>query len=388
MRILYVHNDYARPSGEEHASNSIVELLREHGHEVDFFKRSSAEIEGSRLGRIKAFFTGISNPCAARALARKLDEYRPDLVQVQNLYPLLSPDVFKPIKKRNIPVVMRCPNYRLFCPNGLCYNGSVCERCFGGREWNCFFHNCTGSRFKSLGYAVRGWAARATRRILDHVDVFIVQSEFQKQKFIEQGIPAGKIGIVPGLMPKLDAAESWTPGESITFVGRVSEEKGIDEFLDAARRLPELPFAVAGSYDGMPGIEKTAPPNVTFLGFLQGEALRRAYVNSRLIVVPSKWYEGFPNVIVMSMMLRKPTLTAAIGATGSIITDGVDGLLFRPTDVPDLCEKLQSLYHDLPRCEAMGNAAQLQAEKLYSREAIYRLLEEIYRGEVHSKVSS
>ena len=312
MKILYIHNDYARPSGEESASAALAEMLREHGHEVEFFRRSSAEIAGSFGGRVKAFFAGIWNPFAARAAAAKLDEFKPDLVLVQNLYPLLSPSVFRPIKARRIPVVMRCPNYRLFCPNGLCYNGAVCERCFGGREWNCALRNCAGGHFKSLGYALRGWAARVSGRILNNVDMFIVQTEFQKRKFIERGIPAEKLGIVPGIMPGIAPAESWEPGRYVTFVGRVSPEKGIDEFLAAARRMPEIPFAVAGSCDSMPEIVGSAPPNVEFLGFLRGDDLRNAYRNSRFIVVPSKWYEGFPNVIVMSMMLKKPTLTAAI----------------------------------------------------------------------------
>ena len=378
MKILYIHNDYARPSGEENASAALAQMLRDHGHEVEFFRRSSAEIADSVGGKIKAFFAGICNPCAARAVAAKLDEFKPDLVQVQNLYPLLSPSIFKPIKQRRLPVVMRCPNYRLFCPNGLCYNGEVCERCFGGREWNCALRNCAGGRFKSLGYALRGWAARVSKRILNNVDMFIVQTEFQKRKFIGQGIPEEKLGIVPGIMPDIAPAEKWEPGKYVTFVGRVSPEKGIDEFLAAARELPDIPFVVAGAYDGMPEIVKIAPPNVEFKGFLRGNDLRQVYLDSRFIVVPSKWYEGFPNVIVMSMMLKRPTLTAAIGATGSIITDGVEGALFRPGDTADLTAKIRGLYDDLPRCNAMGEAGAREAEKRYSRENIYQCLLEIF----------
>ena len=40
MKVLYVHNKYAKPSGEEHAANELVELLREHGHDVKWFTRS------------------------------------------------------------------------------------------------------------------------------------------------------------------------------------------------------------------------------------------------------------------------------------------------------------------------------------------------------------
>lgn len=379
MKILYVHNDYARPSGEEHAAASLADLLKEKGHEVEFFRRSSAEVEGKAAGKVKAFFTGISNPLAARALARRLDEYRPDLVQVQNLYPLLSPDVFRPIRKRGIPIVMRCPNYRLFCPNGLCFDRTqqVCEACFGGREWNCFLKNCEGSRFKSLGYALRGWAARVSGRILDNVDMFIVQTEFQKRKFMAQGISAERIGIVPGIMPKI-RSEGWTPGTRITFVGRVSPEKGIEDFLECARRLPQLEFAVAGSHEGMPGIVEKAPGNVRWLGFLSGDALRQAYLDSRIILIPSKWYEGFPNVIVMGMMLAKPIVTADIGATGSIIADGRTGRLYPPGDATALTQVVSELHGDLGLCEQFGTAGRQEAEALYARDRIYETLASIY----------
>ena len=63
-------------------------------------------------------------------------------------------------------------------------------------------------------------------------------------------------------MPQIKPAEEWTPGKNVTFVGRVSEEKGIDEFLEAAKRLPEISFAVAGSCDAMPNITTQAAENV------------------------------------------------------------------------------------------------------------------------------
>ena len=100
MKVLYIHNDYAKPSGEEHASGEIVHLLKEHGHEVRWFKRSSAEITGSKLGVVKSFFTGIYNPYSAKQLEKVLDEYHPEIVQAQNIYPLLSSSIFIE-KKRN-----------------------------------------------------------------------------------------------------------------------------------------------------------------------------------------------------------------------------------------------------------------------------------------------
>ena len=100
MRILYIHNDYAKPSGEETAAEAIVALLKEHGHEVEWHRRSSAEIAGSAWRQIKSLFTGLVNPCEAKAVTKHIHEFKPDLVQVQNIYPLLSPSIFPAIFSR------------------------------------------------------------------------------------------------------------------------------------------------------------------------------------------------------------------------------------------------------------------------------------------------
>ena len=380
MKILYIHNDYARPSGEEHASREIVELLREHGHEVSWFKRSSAEIVDSTLGQIKSFFTGIYNPSSAKALRKVLHEYQPDIVQVQNLYPLLSTSIFKPLRQYGAPVVMRCPNYRLFCPNGLCLDssGEVCEKCWGkGKELWCVRKNCVNSRFKSLGYAARNTFARITGNIRNGVDVFIVQSEFQKQKFMSQGIPASQIGILPGIVPVVNAADVEMR-DFVTFVGRVSAEKGIYEFIEAARALPNIPFKVAGNLDASFKMPEDLPSNVEFVGFYKGDALNELYLKSRIIVIPSKWYEGFPNVIVRGMLLKRPVITTNIGAMQSIIDHGENGLLGPPADGAALAQGIGELWNDKERCLEMGMNGRKKAETLYSREQIYETLMEIY----------
>lgn len=388
MKILYVHNEYAKPSGEEHAAGELVALLKEHGHEVRWFTRSSAEIADSSLGKLKALTAGIYNPYSARELTNVLDDYQPDVVHVQNLYPLLSPAIFKPIKKRGIPVVMRCPNYRLFCPTGLSLDpqGKVCERCWTGSELNCAIRNCMGSRMKSIGYAMRNAFARMTKMILNNVDVFIVQSDFQKQKFISQGIPAEKIGILAGISPKINVTDDTQLGKWVSFVGRVSAEKGIDEFMEAARMNPDIPFRVAGNIDINYEVPYNLPKNLEFVGFKKGDDLDRFYIDSRIIVVPSKWYEGFPNVIVRGMLHKKPVITTNIGAMQSIIDHEWNGLLVPPGNADALAKAIKSLYPNEQKCKELGICGAEKAETQYSREKIYQdLIDIYYRAKVLSK---
>lgn len=388
MRVLLAHNDYARPSGEEHACEGLAALLQSRGHEVIWFRRSSAEIAGSAAGQAKAFVAGIHNPFAARALARLLDEVKPDLVQVQNLYPLLSPSVLAPCVARRIPVAMRCPNYRLFCPNGLhLCRDQVCERCLGpGRELHCVFRNCEGSLPKSLGYALRNAAARVFGRIIPRVDAFIVQSEFQKAKFVANGIPADRIGIVPGLLNDPAAEPAVEVGDTVSFVGRVSPEKGIREFLAAARQLPTVPFAVAGDTGGMPGIERDAPPNVTWHGFLRGEDLDRFYAESRIVVLPSLCHEGFPNVLTKAMAAGIPVVATRMGSMPEVVDDGVTGLLCEPGDATDLAARIGALYSRADLCRQYGEAGRRKALARYSPNAVYAALMETYEmARAHSE---
>ncbi len=381
MKVLFIHNSYSEktPSGEEHSSSELAALLSDHSHEIGWFKRNSDEIRGG-FGPIKAFFAGIYNPYSAKALAKILDSFKPDIVQVQNLYPLLSSSIFKPIKQRGIPVVMRCPNYRLFCPSGLCLNakGKICEKCFGGKEWHCVIENCENNIFKSIGYALRNAYSRVSHNVANGVDKYIVQTEYQRRKFIEQGIPDEKLVVLPGICPEINMSDYDDLGQFVSFVGRVSSEKGIYEFIEAAKMNPGIPFRVAGMLDAGFSIPRDCPKNLAFVGFVNGHALNEFYLRSKIIVAPSKWYEGFPNVITRGMMLKRPIITTNIGAMPSIIENEVQGLLVEPGNAEQLGKVIASLYNDDEKCRAFGGAGYEKASKLYSREAVYDILIALY----------
>ena len=141
MRILLIHNNYGKTSGEEIMFNRIAELLRFYGHTVECFCRSSAEIS-SVFNKVSAFFSGIYSFQSRTAFRRVLEKRRPDVAYVQNVFPLISPSVLGECRRAGIPVVMTVHNYRLVCPNGLhMVHGQVCEKCCGGKEYWCLLKN-------------------------------------------------------------------------------------------------------------------------------------------------------------------------------------------------------------------------------------------------------
>ncbi len=381
MRILLAHNPYARPSGEELAVAGFASLLRSRGHRVKTLLAPPVSPEAGFGTQAAAFFTGVYNPAARRRMARALDRFRPDLVQVQNLYPFLSPAILSPCRQRGIPVVMRCPNYRLFCPTATHLSrGEPCERCLGraGELW-CVARNCEGSLVKSVGYAVRNAAARISGSIVDNVSLFVVLSEFQRRKFFERGLPDSRLAVVPNPAPRRLDGEPAGGGQCVSFIGRVSPEKGIEDFLAAARRLPDLSFEVAGAVRRTEArLAAGAPENVKFHGYLPAADLDLFVLRTRVLVFPSRWWEGFPNVLAQVMVAGKPVLASDLGAVPEIVEAGTTGLLFRPGDVDDLVAKLSDLYGDPDRCRRLGAAGRAKAVASYSEDRVYEATRAAY----------
>ena len=273
MKVLLIHNQYGIVSGEERMVSRIAALLQERGHAVDC-RFEDGLPPGAGLGaQGKAFFQGLYSRDSVRKVRDWVRAFRPDLVQVQNLYPALSPWILPAIRQEGIPVVMRCANYRLVCPNGLYLShGQACERCLGGREHWCVLRNCEGSLPKSLGYALRNLVARTQGLYRDNVTIYYAQTEFQKKKLVAGGLPAERIEVIPNMVDISKPPRETPVGDYIAFAGRGSPEKGVATLLQAARKLPNILFRLAGDFWRMPEVEEK-PANVELLGHLNGPAL-------------------------------------------------------------------------------------------------------------------
>ena len=136
VKILFVHNYYgsSAPSGENKVFEAEKAMLEKHGHEVAVYTRHSDEIRNGNviarlLGKIKGALCTIGNPFAARAMARKCREFKPDIVHFHNTFPLISPLAVKSASKY-APVVMTLHNYRTACVSGVpTRDGKVCSLC-------------------------------------------------------------------------------------------------------------------------------------------------------------------------------------------------------------------------------------------------------------------
>lgn len=372
MKILLVHNDYGKYSGEEAVVDKMAVMMAQSGWEVAQLRMTTAGARESVVGKIKGFVNGVWCPSGVRAMREALEREKPDVVNVHNLYPFISPAALWECKKAHVPVVMTIHNFRLMCPTGLFMRDNrPCERCLErGNEWGCIKYNCEHSLLKSIGYASRNAVARIKRHYIDCVDRFACITDFQRRKLIEAGFPAERIVVIPN---SIDAPEfkEQTQGDYVAYSGRISREKGVDMIIEAARRHPDIPFRFAGAVRDADLVEDL-PANVTLMGHLSGNDLDKFYRNARFFVMASRWYEGFPMTILEAARYSKPMIAPDHGGFTEIIGHGdtAIGILVPPNDPSSLESAVATLWSSPSHSCTLGISAHDKLKSEYSTEVI------------------
>ena len=373
MKILLVHNNYGRYSGEETVVDKMARMLCEHGHEVCFYRLTT---EGSRetvQGKIRGFLCGAYSPSGIRGLYKALEQEKPDLVNVHNLYPFISPAALFECKKAGIPVVMTVHNFRLICPTGLFMrNGKPCEKCLQkGSEWSCIRYNCEHSYLRSVGYTLRNVYARWTGAYRKNVDVFACITGFQKKKLIEAGFDKNKIVVIPNSIDVPLIECEIMRGDYVAYIGRLSYEKGYDQLVEVAHRHPEIQFCFAGAKREDSNV--TFPDNVHLMGYLKGEDLNLFIKQARFVVIPSRCYEGFPMSILEAARFHKCAIAPDHGGFTEIIgkEDKAIGYLFEPNNVCDLEKQIAVLWSNPDQASDLGKKAFEKLRQEYSSEVVY-----------------
>ncbi len=375
MNLLQVTNWHRFGGGLDNVVIATTHLLTQRGHKVLLVSRDSKQLGKGLSGKIRAFACGIYSPSGRHDMARLIQEYKPDLIHVYEVYPFFSPWILVECRRAGIPVVMSCHDYRLTCPTAMHFcDGRICERCLRGREYWCLFRNCRGNIFESLAHALRSTFARKLRLFHENVSLFIILSEFARTRLIESGLPANRIVVLPN-MAALDHQGLIPDGRGYAaFAGRMSKEKGIDMLIAAARQLPELEIRLAGDGPLIPNIIREAPPNMKFLGRIESEGMKTFYQNARFLVLPSKCFEMCPLVILEAMAYGLPIIAPSIGGLLELVEDGVTGLLFEPANSDDLAKKMKFLWENPGIGLRMGQAGREKAIREYSEDAYYNRL--------------
>ena len=318
-------------------------------------------------------------------IQEKNRDFRPEIVHVQNFFPLISPSIFSVCKAEGIPVVFSVRNYRLMCLNGLFFrDGHPCEDCLGKPfPYPGVLHACyRNSRLQSLAVASMLRINNSRKTWNTEIDRFIALSQFAAGKLEQKGLEWDRITVKPNFLPDPGLADHRE--DYAVCIGRLSVEKGIPTLLRAWRRLKGIPLKIIGA------------------GPCEGQVVSECYNNlavdswgtcpiggigclhkARLLVCPTELYETFCRVIIEAYACGVPVLASRTGAVVELVREGETGSLFTPGDPDDLAEKVELLFCDPAEMERMGMAAREECLSKFTSEKNKQLMD-IYKKVLES----
>jgi glycosyltransferase involved in cell wall biosynthesis len=394
MRILHVNKFLFGRGGAERYMFDVARALKRRRQEVFFFGAAhddNVEREYERFYppyrdfsaprvQISAALAAVWSADAGRCMRAFVEEVKPDVAHLHNIAYHLTPAVISALARAGVPAIMTLHDYNLLCPNHYFYSrDEVCYRCPEGKYFSCIGRRCVKGRFgpSAIGYLAHLVARRT--KVYRKLARIIVPSRFLADKVLAAGRDEGAVTHLP---PAIDvkAKKLARKNNYFLYAGRLAPQKGVDVLVQAVGlSRPEVHLRVAGAgpeEEALRGIAADyAAGRVEFLGQLDADRLAEEMASARAVVVPSRWPENTPAVILEAFAVGAPVVAARVGGVPEMVTDGTEGFLFEAENVHELAGILELLASDARVARKYGRAGQNRLEHEFSfKDHVGRLL--------------
>ena len=416
MKIILVNYRYFFSGGPERYYFNIKELLEKNGHEVIPFSVKSSrnvpitvkgkerpELEKYFLDKVddevyfaqsakkksarlifKSFTRMFYSMEAKRKMKRLLRDEKPDLVYVIQMHNKISPSIVDAAREMKVPVVHRISDFQYMCPNALFYNDrtGVCEEYLKGNRLACVKNKCVLDSSLYSGIKMMAKCLHDMMKVHERIDAFVVPSAFTCAKLHTYGIPSEKLNHIPTFfnIKEPNPLVSYEP--FVLYVGRLEKQKGLMTLVKAFKDFPYTLKIIGFSSDGYENDLKAfagETDNIQFMGKMDFEQIVPYLKSCLCTVVPSEWYDNFPNSLIESYAYRKAVVATDFGSLKEMVEDGETGLKFKYGDVDDLRTKIQYMFEHTEDARRMGeNGYQLIGTK-YSPGTHYNRLMEVFK---------
>jgi glycosyltransferase involved in cell wall biosynthesis len=373
--------------GAEASAARLAEYWAAHGHEpavITTAKNSSEELNGELVNGVRTWRVFMPRPYPTfhfsrapgwqkpiwhlldhfhpeneRILARVLDEFRPDFVNVHMIQGI-GYNSLRQLARRNIPTVYVLHDLGLACIRQSMFKGNEdcpgqCQLC----RLSCAYKLKLVSRIPRLGFS------SPSRANLERLARFFPVNSRKTAVILD-----------PNRYPAATQARTESTTPRLLFVGRLHESKGIKLLLQVARELARhrtftLTVVGTGPLEEELRARYAGEAWCRFTGFIDHSAMSNLMVNSDLLCIPSVWQENSPGVIIHALGLGLPVLASRKGGIPELVTDGVTGALVEAGDEAAWTLALEQLLEQPSRLQewrknALERVAQFDQDRLAS----------------------
>lgn len=342
MRILIVNKFLYPRGGTETYMIKLGQELKSMGHQVEYFGMydsmntvgNSIELYPRHVDFHKRSLQMLTYPRtiiyskeAKEMIKEVVRAFKPDVAHINNINFHLTPSVIDGLYEEHVPIVSTAHDFQMVCPNHLLYiplKNELCEACVHELSPKCVREKCIhGSSARSmLGY-IEAMVYR-DRKTYDKIEKIICPSVFMKNTLDQVPMFRDKTVFLRNFSADMQPSKDY-PGRQhddyILYFGRLYEEKGIRNLVEAMKELPDIQLRIAGSGP----LEKLVEgiPNIIYLGFQVGFKLYDLIADAKFTVYPSVWYENCPLSVMESQKLGTPCLMTDIGGMKELAGHGL-----------------------------------------------------------------
>ncbi|WDF54001.1 glycosyltransferase family 4 protein [Mucilaginibacter sp. KACC 22063] len=408
MNILVVNWTWYPSGGDWTYVDFITKLYQEKGHHIVPFSMTDSrnyptiydkyfinKIDYKQLNRsniiegVNVIAKSIYSTEAKNNLKKLLSEVKIDFAHINVIHHYITPVILKVLKEHNIPIIWTLHEYTPICPEStFISHGKVCERCYGGKFYNCITHKCKKGSIAASTVAALENYVNGYLNYYKYVDHYICPSNFSYNKFKQFNFFEDKLTpLYHGYdYSEIEKVKSGNEIKSVNeryiiFVGRLEKIKGIATVLKAMVNNPDLHLKIVGTGTQEQELKTFAAQNslkhVEFTGKKSKIETLDLINGAEFLICPSEWYEVLGFTAVEAMALQKPVIGSKMGAITEMVIDGETGYLFDPGNAEQLSEKIKSLYNKPDLIKQMGINAEKHIRKLINTERHYEGLKKL-----------
>jgi glycosyltransferase involved in cell wall biosynthesis len=226
-----------------------------------------------------------------------------------------------------------------------------------------------------------------TEKMLRAADKILVLSKLEKE-IIETRCQNLRVEVLENAVAVEDFTETEKRKNSIIFLGRLHESKGLNEIVETVRVLKsenfDFTFRAFGAGDlkifFVAEMTKILGDNFYFGGVTSGKAKQSELTKSDIFILPSRYGEGLPMAMLEAMSASNIVIVSEMASIGAVIENNVNGFLVEPKNILQLTETLRNILLNKIDAENIRNNARKTVEEKYNLQNYIEKLETIYES--------
>lgn len=363
MKVLHVNDVYNSLGGAQQYMLESAQLLAEVGHEsAILYLRAS-----NRPAEEKWSAYHVPDDDLLRYRVRQVVEWeQPDIAFIHQVSSVPMIKVVNDL----LPTIAYVHSFDSVCAGSGKYhwqNDKICRRKAG---WSClpihYLCRCSAARDPRTAYRLVA-KANELKTVLKRVPRILVASSFMKDLLVQNGFETERLEVLgPHFISaerEVEFAEAENP-PTVLFAGRLEREKGLPYLLRAFSLISSLGrLVIAGTGSLLTEYEALVDRlgltrHVSFVGWMNTNALGTLFQRSSFLVMPSIWPEPFGKVGIESLAHGRPVIAFDVGGIHEWLGNGVNGYLVNALDERELAAKMERLLTQPCLAAQMGREGQ------------------------------